>query len=165
MEKLKQNILIIDDDELLNQTFSRALKQIGYNVISCLKGEEAIQRIYDYNPDLILLDIYLGNLNGIHILEEIRQKGIITPVIIITAYSDIELAVKAVKLGAEDFIVKPIDIDHLELIVKRSLNNIQLKKEITSLKEVIKTQNENSFGKIIGKSPTFKSFRNCKIFC
>ena len=155
MEKLKQNILIIDDDELLNQTFSRALKQIGYDVLSCLKGEEAIQKILDYNPDLILLDIYLGNLNGIHILEEIRQKGIITPVIIITAYSDIELAVKAVKLGAEDFIVKPIDIDHLELIVKRSLNNLQLKKEITSLKEVIKTQNENSFGKIIGKSPTF----------
>lgn len=157
MEKNKYTILIVDDDDLLNQTFSRALKQSGYVVYSCLKGEEAIKNIRDLSPDLILLDIYLGNVNGIHILEDIRKQGITTPVIIITAYSDIELAVKAVKLSAEDFVVKPIDIDHLELIVSRSLNNQQLKKEVISLKEIIKTQEETTYGKIIGKSKSFLS--------
>jgi len=157
MDKNKYDILIIDDDELLNQTFNRALKQSGYIVHSCLKGEEAIKKVFDISPDLILLDIYLGNMNGIHILEDMRSKGITTPVIIITAYSDIELAVKAVKLGAEDFVVKPIDIDHLELIVSRSLTNQKLKKEVVSLKEIIKTQDETNFGKIIGKSKTFVS--------
>jgi two-component system, NtrC family, response regulator AtoC len=155
MDKNKSSILIVDDDELLNQTFNRALKQIGYDVHSCLKGEEALSRIQEISPDLILLDIYLGNVNGIHILEDIRKQGIQIPVIIITAYSDIELAVKAVKLGAEDFVVKPIDIDHLELIVARSLNNQLLKKEVISLKEIIKTQDETNYGKIIGKSKSF----------
>ncbi|MCL1834046.1 MAG: response regulator [Leptospirales bacterium] len=121
----------------MNKTFSRALKQIGHNVFSCLKGEEVLNQINEVSPNLILLDIYLGNLNGIQILEDIRKRGINTPVIVITAYSDIELAVKAVKLGAEDFIVKPIDLDHLEIIVERSLANSSLKTEVKNLKEII----------------------------
>jgi DNA-binding NtrC family response regulator len=157
MEYQKFTILIIDDDELLSQTFNRVLKQAGYNVQVCLNGEEAIQKIQSYNPDLILLDIYLGNINGIYLLEEIRKMGILTPVIIITAYSDVELAVKAIKLGAEDFVVKPIDIDHLELIVGKSLNTQKLKNEVSSLKQVLKSQFETQLNPIIGKTPEFLS--------
>jgi DNA-binding NtrC family response regulator len=155
MNKNKSNILIVDDDESLNKTFNRALKQVGYNVFSCLKGEEVLDQINEVSPDLILLDIYLGNLNGIHILEDLRKRGINIPVIIITAYSDIELAVKAVKLGAEDFIVKPIDLDHLEITVERSISNSSLKNEVKNLKEIIKTNEETNYGKIIGKNSLF----------
>jgi two-component system, NtrC family, response regulator AtoC len=156
----KSRILIIDDDELLSSTFNRALKQFGYDSEVCLDGNTAIDKIKNYNPDLILLDIYLGKVNGIHILEEVRKIGITTPVIIITAYSDVELAVKAVKLGAEDFVVKPIDIDHLELIVGRCISAKELKTEVNTLKEVLKAQFDLTDEKIIGKSEALMSVLN-----
>jgi len=165
MNKNRANILIVDDDESLNKTFSRALKQTGHNVFSCLKGEEVFDQINEVSPNLILLDIYLGNVNGIHILEDLRKQGINIPVIIITAYSDIELAVKAVKLGADDFIVKPIDLDHLEIIVERSLSNTSLRNEVRNLKEIIKTNEETNYGKIIGKNKLFiNSLETAKSF-
>jgi FixJ family two-component response regulator len=78
------------------------------------------------SPDLILLDIFLGHFNGLDILEQMRQQGFTVPVIMMTAFSDIKMAVRAMKLGAEDFIVKPLDLEQLEVAVERALENYDL---------------------------------------
>lgn len=150
---LKYSIMIIEDDAQLNKTIRDFLSE-KYSDIYCFRDPGiAISEIEELNPDVIILDIFLGYSNGLDILEKIRGKGFIKPVIMLTSFADVKLAVRAIRFGAEDFIVKPLDREQLEITVERALENYNLSRKVDLLSEQLKEENS---GDIIGQSEGIK---------
>ncbi|MCX8056281.1 MAG: sigma-54 dependent transcriptional regulator [Ignavibacteria bacterium] len=135
---MKQKILVIDDDELVSSSLKRALTQSGYDVEIALSGRDGLQKIESYEPDMILLDIFLGDLNGMDVLKSIQSFNPDLPVVMITGFADVQTAVNAIKMGAIDFILKPINLDQLEVIINKTLKQVALQKEIQRLKLIAK---------------------------
>lgn len=142
-------IVVIEDDPLVNATVKDILSAKYSKVVTFLDANQAQNDLHLVGPDLILLDIFLGHYNGLDILENLRKQGFTMPVIMMTAFSDIKMAVRAMKLGAEDFIVKPLDLEQLEVSVERSLKNYDLRRQVDLLSEQLK---EEIPSEIIGNS-------------
>ncbi|CUS98426.1 sigma-54-dependent transcriptional regulator [Candidatus Chrysopegis kryptomonas] len=147
---MKFKVMVIDDDELFNRSITQVLKDSGYDVVSYLSGEEALKNLQDDQPDIILLDIFLKDENGLDVLKKIKAEDSLLPVLMITAYSDVTLAVQAIKLGADDFILKPLDFEQLEVAMQKAVKNLKLQREVQQLKEQLSEQ--ASEYKIIGQS-------------
>jgi two-component system response regulator AtoC len=150
-------ILIIEDDPLVNKTIKDALTTKYTRVFSYLNAGEALNDINLISPDIILLDIFLGPHNGLEILEQLRSQGYTVPVIIMTATNDIKMAVRAIKLGAEDFIVKPLDLEQLEIAVDKALQNYDLRRQVEILTDKLK---EEQPSEIIGNCEQIKKVLN-----
>jgi len=101
-------ILIVDDDDLVCMSLKRVLTKIEYDVAICMNGNEVLYTVGQFQPDVILLDIYLTTHNGIEILKQLQNDYFDIPVVMITGYSDVKLAVSAMKSGAFDFLLKPL---------------------------------------------------------
>lgn len=99
----KYTIVVIEDDPLVNATVKSVLSETYSRVFTYTDPAAGIELLDTTQPDLILLDIFLGHYNGLEILEQLRTNGYTMPVIIMTAFSDIKMAVRAMKLGAEDY--------------------------------------------------------------
>ncbi len=151
---MSSKLLIVDDDELLNNSLNAVLTRSGYDVVSVMMGEEAIQQITDFQPDIVLLDLFLGSMTGLDILQKLRAENNDTPVILITAFSDVSSAVRAIKLGAEDFVLKPLDLEQLEILINKTLNRKNLERRY----ELLKDEMQQKFGPyaIVGKSENLK---------
>ena len=144
-----RSILIVDDEVGVRESLRMVLKT-DYEVFLAKDAEEAFLQIKEHSPDLILLDIILPDMDGLKILEKIKQKELETIIIMITATKTVKTAVDAMKLGAYDYITKPFDIDELRLVIIRALSAQALKKEVLYLRKEI----DRNFGfeNIIGKS-------------
>lgn len=147
MKKFK--ILIIDDDDLVCISLKKLLTKLGYEVEVCTDGNEALDKLEVFQPDIILLDIYLTTQNGLNILKQFQKKYFHIPVIMITGYSDVKIAVTAIKSGAFDFLLKPIDIEQLQLVLKKALDGLMLKAEVEKLHQIIQSDEltKDFFGK------------------
>ncbi|RPH31194.1 sigma-54-dependent Fis family transcriptional regulator, partial [bacterium] len=150
----KARILIGDDEVILTNTLNKILTDLGYGVSVCNKGQDLFQYLAECKPDLVLLDIYLGEVNGIQLLNRMRNEGIAVPVIMMTAHSDVALAVRAMKEGAADFVVKPFDLNHLGVLIEKNLDYASLQTKVKLLEEEL--QEERPSGGIIGKSPALR---------
>lgn len=145
---INYSIYIIDDEETIRQGIAMALEP-DYLVRTFGDAETALTSIQNDAPDLVLLDIGLPGMNGIEALERIRDLCPDLLVIMITAYEDVSSVVCAMKLGAHDYLVKPIHMDGLEVIVRNSLDTIRLRKEVQALQERYLEENYPCF---IGES-------------
>jgi DNA-binding NtrC family response regulator len=130
---MSNRILIVDDEPLNLDLLDQELADMGHVSERALDGSEALAKLETVNPDLVLLDYQMPGINGIEVLKEIRRRDHHLPVIMITAYGTIERAVEAVKAGADDFITKPFDPEHLALVVKKALARAQLQSEVEFL--------------------------------
>ncbi len=126
-------LLIVDDDNLVCLSLKKVLTKLGYEVDVCMEGGKALEMVELHSPDIVLLDIYLSTVNGLDILKELQEKYFHIPVIMITAYSDVKIAVEAMKLGAFDFLLKPIDIEQLKIVLNKCVNHLKLKMEVDNL--------------------------------
>ncbi len=126
-------ILLIDDDNLVCVSLKKVLVKFGYDVEICMKGDEVFDKIKEYDPDIILLDIYLTTHNGLDLLKSFTTAFPHIPVIMITGYSDVKMAVTAIKSGAFDFLLKPIDLDQLKLVLTKASDKIALRSEVDKL--------------------------------
>ena len=135
---MKPRILIIDDDDLVCLSLKKALTKLDYEIEICMDGGNAIQSIRSFDPDLILLDIYLTTHNGLELLRLFKEESIDIPVVMITGYADVNIAVKAIKGGALDFLLKPIDLEQLHLVIEKAIENIRLKAEVIKLHSLLK---------------------------
>ncbi len=148
-----KSVLIVDDEVGTRESLKMILKK-DYAVFLAKDAEEAILQNREHSPDVILLDIILPDLDGLKLLEKIKQKEPDAIVIMITATKTVKTAVEAMKLGAYDYVTKPFDVDELRLIVSRALSTQALEKEVRYLrKEVDKSF---VFENIIGKSKAMK---------
>ena len=126
-------ILLIDDDNLVCLSLKKILVKFGYDVEICMNGDEVFDKIKEHDPDIILLDIYLTTHNGLDLLKTFSKAYPHIPVIMITGYSDVKMAVTAIKSGAFDFLLKPIDLDQLQLVLSKASDKIALSSEVDKL--------------------------------
>ena len=144
MEKL---IFIVDDEKPINKLLTHWVRdKWNYKVEAFENGDDVLKNLY-LNPDLILLDIMLPDVDGIEVLKRIRSHNQNLPVIMLSAQGSIEVAVEALRLGAFDYFPKPIDIQRLEPAVKNSIKNYDLVKELETLRENVKK--EYSFNNVV----------------
>jgi DNA-binding NtrC family response regulator len=165
---LKETILLVDDELSYLELLKSILQQEGYiNVITESNPLNVPQLLKTQNIDLILLDIYMPQMNGLQLLEKITPEYPNIPVIIVTAVDDKEIALEAIKFGAYEFIIKPPDTDRLLLTIRRAIGYKLLEKERDVLRSdgpVAKTDN-NKFANIITDSETMhKVFNLVEIF-
>ncbi len=130
----KANILIIEDNEDLCQTLADVMSKDGQKVRTAFTGEDGLEILKKDIIDLVLLDIKLPDLNGIKILENIKELDPDILVIMITALNDARPAVEALKAGAYDYLMKPFELDELRLVVAKALETHSLKREVSRLK-------------------------------
>tara|TARA_B110000858_G_scaffold33561_1_gene37379 strand:- start:8306 stop:9481 length:1176 start_codon:yes stop_codon:yes gene_type:complete len=150
-EKLKK-ILIIDDERSIRATLKEILEFEKYIVETAQDGIEGYKMAGKKNYDLIFCDIKMPKIDGIETLKNIVKNNISSPVVMISGHGDIETAVQTLKIGAFDYIEKPLDLNRVLKCVKNALNNNHLKKENTIIKSKIKSKSE-----IIGQSQEIKS--------
>ena len=149
----RYKILIVDDDKLLQNSLDTILSE-KYDTLIAGSGEEALRLLPSHDIDLVLLDIRLPGINGIETLSRIRQLNGKAVVIMMTAYEDVKSVISSMKLGAFDYLVKPLDIEELDLIIERSLETLKLKREVEELrKQFVKDYNLEN---IVAQSPTMK---------
>jgi len=146
---MSPKILIIDDDDLVASSLKKVLIKLNYDVLTCLDDSEAEKMITEFQPDVILLDIYLTTRNGIDVLKSIKKKHTSIPVIMITGYADVKTAVIAIKAGAYDFLLKPIDLPQLKFILDRAVEHLRLKSEVNLLHTLLEDREikKEFFGK------------------
>ena len=128
------SIFLVDDEQVARDGIALALRKL-YDVKAFVNAEDALAALADGPPDLILLDIGLPGMSGIEALERIKGDHPDLPVIMITAYEDVETVVSAMKLGAHDYVVKPLQMDGLLVSVRNALETITLRKEVQQLQE------------------------------
>lgn len=146
----KKTILLIDDDPEMLWVFSKILKAEGYTVITADGGKKALTEIEEERPDLVILDMVMPEMDGIQTLKKAKKIDKNLLVIILTAYGSIESAVKAIKLGAYDYLTRPIDNERIKIVVKNALKAQSLSKEVTSLQGQL--AEKFKFSNIIGNS-------------
>jgi two-component system nitrogen regulation response regulator NtrX len=149
---MKQKLLIVDDEVSILQSLSAILEDEGYEVIRASSGDEALERVRKDPPDLILLDIWMPGTDGLTVLDEVKKLYPLIPVIIISGHGTIETAVKATRMGAFDFIEKPLSID-------RVLVSIQNAIEFSRLEEENRLLRKKSQRRIIGNSSAVLNLR------
>lgn len=129
----RYKILIIDDDNLLTESIKDVLAD-KYDIMIAGTGEAAIKLLKKNKPDLALLDIMLPGIDGIETLRLIRKLNIDVTVIMMTAHEDIKSVITAMKMGAFHYLVKPLDIDELEVNIEQALENLKLKRELSEIR-------------------------------
>jgi DNA-binding NtrC family response regulator len=150
----KATILVVDDEHGVRQSFNMVLKD-DYNVLLAENGAEAIDIFRKNSVDLILLDILLPDTDGLALLEKLKGIDPNMEIIMVTAVKEIQTAVKAIKLGAYEYIVKPFIVDDVINIIKRALEKRNLLKEVTYLKKEL--ERYHPFEEIIGEDEKMRS--------
>jgi len=143
-------ILVIDDEKLLRWSIEQNLSKEGYTVLSAEKGVEGLELFSSEQPDIVLLDIHLPDVSGLTVLENIKKENRNAVVIMITAFGDIQTAVKTIKLGAYDFVEKPFNMEKLRILIAKALETMSLRNEVTQFRSQISKQ--YSFSHVIGRS-------------
>ena len=137
----KETILVVEDDlntiTLLTQHF---LPRLGYKVLEAHNGKAAIEMVMQHDPDLMLLDLQLPDINGLDVLHQLAKEKHSVPTIFITAYGSEEVATKALRLGVHDYLTKPLDLDLLKAAIARALTQNRLRRESARLTARLKQQ-------------------------
>jgi two-component system response regulator AtoC len=154
--KSKGKLLLVDDDELIVSVLSRALKKEGYELHAETDAENVIDRIRSWDPDLTLLDISMPGRNGLDILQEINNSDMKTQVVMLTADDTASSAVKAMKLGAVDYLTKPFDTDEVKIVIASIIEKENLKQEVTYLRQAYSAVVEKE---IVGNSGAIKDLK------
>jgi DNA-binding NtrC family response regulator len=141
-------ILIVDDDAASRRLLEVRLRPLECDVATAGNGEQALTLIRKDVPDLILLDLQMPRMGGIEVLRVLRKEEIHVPVIVITAHGSIETAVEAMREGAHDFITKPVDANHFDIVVRKALEREGLKREL----ELFSEDADKRYRLVVGKS-------------
>lgn len=153
MKKIKGKILVVDDEKSMREILEIFLKSEGYNISVASNGEVALEIMKDDFFDLIISDMKMPKVGGMELLRNVKKISPDTVVVIITAFGTTESAVEAMKLGAFDYITKPFQMDDIRLVVKNALEKQKLQKDVSILREQLKTP---SLENIIGQGPAIK---------
>ncbi len=130
----KSVILLVDDQDSIRFFLEKTLSQEGYDAHTASTGGQALEIAQQIIPDVILLDLKLPDMDGMEVLKRVKEMFPEIGVVMITAFGDIEIAVEAMKLGAYDFVTKPINLDRLLLVIKKGLESKRLQREVLQLK-------------------------------
>jgi DNA-binding NtrC family response regulator len=150
-----RRILVVDDEENLRRVTQMRLQQAGYEALTAADGDTALD-ILSRNPqDLVVTDLKMPGMSGMELLRRIKEEYPEVVVVVVTAYGTIESAVEAMRLGAHDYIIKPVNADSLKLVISRALEHYRLKQEVIALRAAI--DRKYGFENIAGQSKVLLS--------
>jgi len=154
---MKPSILIVDDDEVMVETLRNVLRKKGYELFCAASGNEALELLRKELVDLVLLDMRLPDVDGLEVLSKIKELDTEILVIMMTAYSDVESAVSAIKAGAYHYINKPFELEELRLLIEKGLETKRLINEVRRLR----WQQQDKYGNchLYGESPQMNYVR------
>jgi DNA-binding NtrC family response regulator len=153
MKTLSGTILVADDDSDIRDILKDTLSSLGARIVTAVDGQDCLDRVEADAPDVLLLDIEMPVKSGLQVLQDLRQRGSETTIIMITAYGTIERAVQAMKEGAYDFITKPFDLDHIALVAEKALEREKLKRTV----EHFSKETGERYRLIGGESPKMRA--------
>ena len=148
-----EHIVLVEDDRGLRELLQEELEGAGYRVSACADAESAQQILLDDTPALLISDLRLPGADGFSLLPTVRQCSSPPAALIITAFGSVQQAVKALQSGADDFLTKPLEMDHFLLTVSRLLENRQLRTEVQHYRSLLAVK---QFNGIIGQSPAMQ---------
>jgi DNA-binding NtrC family response regulator len=154
MKKCDTGILVVDDELIVRESLSKWFREDGFRVDTAENAAVALKKLQAAPWNLMLVDIKMPGMDGIELLQRVRETNRNVVVIIITAFATVDTAVKALKEGAYDYITKPIDPDYLDHMVEKALTQQQLAAENQKLKDAVSEMSTG--GEIIGESPEMK---------
>ena len=147
-----RRILVVDDDESLRRVTQVQLEEEGYVVMTAASGEEARTQLASHVQDLVLTDLSMPGMSGVDLLKHVRANYQDTAVVLVTAFGTVESAIEAMKVGAYDYLTKPVNPDSLRHVVARALDHLTLREEVHTLRQVLRQK--VGFESIIGHSKT-----------
>ena len=151
---MAESILIVDDEPAILNSVSKILEDEGYQVAAAKSGADALKQIAADQPDLVLLDIWMPDLDGLETLKRAKEQFPKLQVMMMSGHGSIETAVKAIKLGAYDFIEKPLSLENVTLRVRHALDQRRLEEENLSLRTKVERRFE-----LVGDSPAMQKLR------
>ena len=149
-----EEILVVDDEKNIRGSLEGILKDEGYRVRGVASGEELLKQIAQTVPDLVILDVWLPGMDGLQALTDLKRLHPELPVIMISGHGTVETAVKATRLGAYDFIEKPLSLEKTVLAVRNALDRQRLELENRALRQTLEKRYE-----IVGESPAIQGLR------
>jgi DNA-binding NtrC family response regulator len=152
MQTMGARVLIVDDDPASRRLFEVRLRPLECDVTTAENGEQALVAIRKDVPDLVLLDLQMPKVSGLEMLRALRKEGPDVPTVVITAHGSIDVAVEAMKEGACDFITKPVDANHFDIVVRKVLETTRLKREL----ELFSEDADKRYHFVLGKSTKLK---------
>ena len=132
---MPSRVLVVDDERLIRWSLEQTLEKLGYDVETAEDGARAVAAVREESPDVLLLDLKLPDTDGIQVLRQVKESHPDIQVIIMTAYADVGTAVEAMRLGAYDYIAKPIDFENLGVTLRNALETRQLRQKVEFLRE------------------------------
>src|SRR5512134_3014868 len=146
------SVLIVDDERTLARAMKAFLTESGYETETASDGEQAVEALERLRPDVVFTDVRLPGMHGIDLLRRIREFDPSIAVVVMTAFGSIEQAVEAVKLGAFDYVKKPVDLEELKLLADRARENSLLRQELSYYRRRAASEDQ-AFAGIVGNSP------------
>ena len=151
---MQKKVLVVDDDPDIVLMLTDRLEALGYTTLVAGDGQRALELLESEEPGLVLLDLQMPRMTGLDVLEQLarHEQAILAnrpPIIVMTAHGTIESAVEAMKYGAADFLTKPLDMDHLTLVMQKTLEREGLKRHVAVLREEV----ESRYGTIVADTP------------
>ena len=150
MNKPSRKILIVDDEPDMRWALSSLLKKQQYTVFTASNGRDALKIIQEKKPAITFLDIKMPGMSGLDVLEKVKEFDLSLSIIMITAFSDVKTAVKAIQLGAFDYLVKPFDNDEILLMIDKALSRQALEEEVVHLRSIV--EEKQTLSTMMGKS-------------
>ena len=151
---MKPRILVIDDEEGVRSSLKMILEYDGYDVMLAATGEEGVKLLDRETPDLVFLDIKMPGMDGLEVLQKLQHLVETTPIVVISGHADMATAVKATKLGAFDFIPKPLEQDRVLVTVRNAVDTRRLKSENRTYRRDAEKKHQ-----IVGDSPALAAVR------
>jgi two-component system, NtrC family, response regulator AtoC len=152
---MDRRILVVDDSEAICQQLATVLAKPGRRITVVHDGTSALEFLVEGDFSLVLVDLQLPGINGLDLIREIDDRDLPVTPILMTGYASIPTVVDALKLGAYDFIDKPVDIDHLEIVIEKALEDRLIQDEVRELRRGL--QDKYSFHNLLGKSETMRA--------
>lgn len=146
-------ILIVDDDPAICFAFQQTFEAPQYKTLTASNGAEALKMVRKENPALVFMDIAMPKLGGLEALEEIKNSHPELPVVIITGYGNMQTAIRAMQLGAFDYMTKPLDIEKVRLTTRRVLELLKMRRQIDDLQRRLNEKKAWRGTELIGQSP------------
>lgn len=151
---MKPRILVVDDEETQRKMLRKILIREDYEVEIAASGRDALKKFREKRADVVVTDIKMPDMDGVQLFHEVKRLDHDASVILITAYADLKSAVQAMAEGASYYLTKPVDVNHLKVLIKKTLENRVLLEENKRLREEV--SEKYGFGSIVGNSSRMK---------
>ena len=152
--RAKTTILVVDDDAAFRTVMAGELARLGFDVATAGSGGEAVARVAEREPDVVLLDLQLPDMSGLDVLKAIREKGASSEVIMLTGHGSIDTAIESIRIGAFDYVSKPCPLDEIEVRIGRAVERRALNRRATLLERGLTPPDPG--GWFVGESPEFR---------